>query len=68
MVAKGGHVVSGSGGGAGDASAAGILKHAKTLTSNITVEDNYNALLISPVSFDCTVSVNDGADLHIISF
>ena len=68
VVAKGGHVVSGSGGGAGDASAAGILKHAKTLTSNITVEDNYNALLISPVSFDCTVSVNDGADLHIISF
>lgn len=68
VVAKGGHVVSGSGGGGGDSSSAGILKHAKTLTDNITVEDNYNALLISPVSFDCTVSVSDGADLHIISF
>jgi len=67
VVAKGGHLVSGSGGGGGGSSA-GILKHAKTLTDDITIEDNYNALLISPVSFDCTVSVSDGADLHIISF
>lgn len=67
VVAKGGHIVSGSGEGGGGSSA-GILKHAKTLTDNISIEDNYNALLISPVGFDCTVTVNDGADLHIISF
>lgn len=67
VVAKGGHIVSGSGGGGGGSSA-GILKHAKTLTDNITIEDNYNAILISPVSFDNTVTVSDGADLQIISF
>lgn len=68
VVAKGGHIVSGSGDGGGGGSSAGILKHAKTLTDDISIEDNYNALLISPVGFDCTVTVNEGADLHIISF
>ena len=69
IVAKGGHIVSGSGGGGGGggASSAGILMHRQTLTTEIDVPDNYNALLISPVSLGTTVSVGSGAELNIIS-
>ena len=68
VVAKGGHLITGSAGSGGSSDSAMILKHPKTLTDDITVEDNYNAILISPVSLNCSMSISDSADLHIISF
>lgn len=66
VVAKGGHLISGSAGGSGTAS--DFFKHSKILTDDEVIGDNTNAILISPVSFDCTITVSEDADLQIISF
>ena len=43
-----------------------ILMHPQTITNNITIPANYNALLISPVGFSGTVSVGQGSNLTIL--
>ena len=66
VVAKGGHLVSGSGVGGGGGTSAGLLMHRQTLIDDITVPDAYNAHLIGPVGLDMTLTVSTDSVLSIL--
>ena len=64
IVAKGGHIVSGSSGGGGGSSE--LLMHPQTLSSDIVIPDFYNAHLIGPIGLNMTLTVGASSVLSIL--
>ena len=67
VIAKGGHLISGSGGSSSGGSSE-ILMHPQTLTNDITIPDYYNAHLIGPVNIDMELTVGDQSVLNILDY
>ena len=64
VIAKGGHIVSGSSGGGG--ASADIFMHPQSLTTDIIIPDFYNAHLIGPVGLNMTLTVSADSVLSIL--
>jgi|TARA_B110000858_G_C17807683_1_gene478930 hypothetical protein len=65
IVAKGGHLISGSGGG-GSGTSSGMLMHSQTLSTDFTIPDNNNAHLIGPVGLNMTLDIGTNSVLSIL--
>ena len=65
IIAKGGHLISGSGGG-GSGTTSGMLMHSQTLSTDFTIPDNNNAHLIGPVGLNMTLDIGTNSVLSIL--
>ena len=65
IIAKGGHLISGSAGGSGGTSS-GMLMHSQTLNDDFTIPDNNNAHLIGPVGLNMTLEIGSESVLSIL--